>query len=343
MNSNTMNHLLFSDQAYYFMKNIPGLPAYWKTFLFDVVAMTKQLGPPTRWMTFLCADLRWNEIYNILSKLKGKEMSDAEIAELTYDEKCRMLNSNPVVVAKHFQYRLECLFKDILLGSCDPIGKILYDAIQIEFQFQGSPLAHCFIWIKDSVLLNEDNMEYFVRFVDMHVSAVLPDPVHSPSLHNLVKTYQTHAHSKTFRKYRNMSCRFNFGHFFTEKTIIAKPLSEDMDRDEIYEVLKRRDVTLTKVKNFIDQYLNPNDKTNYQSHMTTDDALQSLRIEKSEYYDCLLIAAGGDYEIHLKHPANSCFINNYNPTVLLGWQANMDISSSQFSIITDVSHTYAHI
>ena len=50
-------------------------------------------------------------------------MSDAEIAELTYDEKCRMLNSNPVVVAKHLQYRLECL------GSGDPIGKILYDAI----------------------------------------------------------------------------------------------------------------------------------------------------------------------------------------------------------------------
>ena len=28
MNSNTMNHLLFSDQAYYFMKNIPGSPVY---------------------------------------------------------------------------------------------------------------------------------------------------------------------------------------------------------------------------------------------------------------------------------------------------------------------------
>ena len=35
MSSNTMNHLIFSDQAYYFMKNIPGSPVYWKTFLFD--------------------------------------------------------------------------------------------------------------------------------------------------------------------------------------------------------------------------------------------------------------------------------------------------------------------
>ena len=56
-----------------------------------------------------------------------------------------MLNSNPVLVAKHFQYRLECLFKDVLLLSGDPVGKILYDAIRIEFQFRGSPHAHCYI------------------------------------------------------------------------------------------------------------------------------------------------------------------------------------------------------
>ena len=123
MSSNTMNHLIFSDQAYYFMKNIPGSPAYWKTFLFDVLAMIKQLGPPTWWMTFSCPDLRWNEIYKILSKLKGREMSDAEIANMTYNEKCNMLNSNTVILAKHFQYRLECLFKDVLLESGDPVGK----------------------------------------------------------------------------------------------------------------------------------------------------------------------------------------------------------------------------
>ena len=158
MSNDTMNHLIFSDQAYYFMKNIPGSPAYWKTLLFDVLAMIKRLGPPTWWMTFSCADLRWNEIYKILSKLGGREMSDAEIANMTYNEKCKMLNSNPVIVAKHFQYRLECLFKDVFLGCGDPVGKILYDAIRIEFQFRGSPHAHCFIWIKDCPILNEENL-----------------------------------------------------------------------------------------------------------------------------------------------------------------------------------------
>ena len=216
LDSGTMHHMIFSDQAYYFMKNIPGSPAYWKNFLFDVVAMIKQLGPPAWWITFSCADLRWNEIYKILSKLKGHEMSDTEIEQMTYDEKCKMLNSNPVVVAKHFQYRLECLFRDVLLGSGDPVGKLLYHAIRIEFQFRGSPHGHCFVWIKDCPVLSDDTVDMFTKFIDKHVSAFLPDPVTCPILYDLVKTYQTHAHSKTCRKYKNLQCRFNFGQFFTE-------------------------------------------------------------------------------------------------------------------------------
>jgi len=39
------------DEAYQFMSNIPGTPAYWKKFLFQVLAMVKQLGLPT---SFLC-------------------------------------------------------------------------------------------------------------------------------------------------------------------------------------------------------------------------------------------------------------------------------------------------
>ena len=59
--------------------------------------------------------------------------------------------------------------------------------------------------------------------------------------------------------------------------------------------------------------------------MTVDDVLHYLHIDKSEYYNCLSVACGVDYEIHLKRPPNSCFINNYNPIVLFAWQANMDI------------------
>ena len=59
--------------------------------------------------------------------------------------------------------------------------------------------------------------------------------------------------------------------------------------------------------------------------MTINEILNSFQITGNEYYTCLAISEGDEYEIHLKRPPNSCFINNYNPVVLLAWQANTDI------------------
>ena len=73
INSSSFQNLLFADQAYVFMKNIPGMPSYWKRFMYEVIAMIKQLGPPSWWMTLSCADLKWTEIHVILSNLGGEE------------------------------------------------------------------------------------------------------------------------------------------------------------------------------------------------------------------------------------------------------------------------------
>ena len=52
----------------------------------------------------------------------------------------------------------------------------------------------------------------------------LPLEQEEPHLPQLVKTFQSDCHSETFRKYKNTKCRFKFGHFCTDKTIIATPL-----------------------------------------------------------------------------------------------------------------------
>ena len=55
----------------------------------------------------------------------------------------------------------------------------------------------------------------------MVIRTDLPDPSSEPDLHEFVKTYQIHRHSKTCRKYRNEKCTLHFGKFFTSRTIIA--------------------------------------------------------------------------------------------------------------------------
>ena len=80
-------------------------------------------------MTLSCADLRWPELFQIIAQTNGKNMSDEEVEALSHDERCRLLNLNPVIVAKHFQYRVETFFTEILLANANPIGKIVHYAL----------------------------------------------------------------------------------------------------------------------------------------------------------------------------------------------------------------------
>jgi hypothetical protein len=123
-NTQDFQNLLLQDQAYLFLRQIPGSPPYWQKFMYEVVAMVKQLGIPTWFLTLSCADLRWPELFQIIAKTKGHNMTDEEVEVLSYHERCSMLNLNPVIVAKHFQYRVETFFREVLLSNANPIGKI---------------------------------------------------------------------------------------------------------------------------------------------------------------------------------------------------------------------------
>ena len=59
---------------------------------------------------------------------------------MCYHERCDTLNKNLVLVTRHFQYRVEILFKVIILDG--PLGKTQYCAIQVEFQVRESPHIH---------------------------------------------------------------------------------------------------------------------------------------------------------------------------------------------------------
>ena len=120
---------------------------------------------------------------------------------MAYHQRCELLNSNPVLVARHFQYRVEVFFKEIIIDG--PLGKTKYYAIRVEFQVRGLPHVHCFLWVMNAPVLNSDNKEEYVAFVDQIVHAFLRDRNENPELHELVKFYQLQRHSKTCMKYKN--------------------------------------------------------------------------------------------------------------------------------------------
>ena len=84
------------------MSSIKGTPEHWKKNFFEVQAMVKQLGIPTFFMTLSCADLQWNELIGIISKLNSLNLSDDDIKNKSYQGRSDILNKNPVLVARHF-------------------------------------------------------------------------------------------------------------------------------------------------------------------------------------------------------------------------------------------------
>ena len=202
----------------------------------------------------------------------------------------------------------------------------MYYALRIEFQMRGSPHLHTLIWAEDCPKLASETKEACIEFIDKHVQAYLPNKEDNPELHDLVNFYQKHAHSKTCRKYKNIKCRFNFGQFFTNRTIIiAEPLPDDLGDELKQPILKKQKEILTSVKEKINTVLNPSKSEDYDPKLAETDIFSSLGITEEEYYNALSISPDSDYDLHLKRPLDSCFINNYFVAGIKGFAANVDL------------------
>ena len=201
---------------------------------------------------------------------------------------------------------------------------MIYYALRIEFQMRGSPQLHALIWTFDCLKLTPDNKEPYVEFIDKYVQAYIPDEETEPQLHELVKTYHKHNHSKTCRKYKNISCRFNFGQYFAKRTIAAEPLNEDLDEGIKSNILDQQKKVLISVKQKIDEVLNPS-KPDYNPMLKEADILKSISITEDEYYSALSISQYSDSELHLKRPVDSCFINDYFVAIIKRFAANVDL------------------
>ena len=108
---------------------------------------------------------------------------------------------------------------------------------------RGSQHLHALIWTDDCPKLCPQTKDFYIEYIDKHVQAYLPNKGKHPKLYVLVNFYQKHTHSKTCRKYNNIQCRFNFGQFFTNRTIVAEPLPDDLDEDKKqYALLKQKEI-----------------------------------------------------------------------------------------------------
>ena len=112
--------------------------------------------------------------------------------------------------------------------------------------------------------------------------------------------------------------------FLTKRTVVAEPLSDELDEEVKTNMLTRRNEILSLVKDKVDKVLNPN-KSPYNTTKSEKEILSSLGITEERYYWALSVSHDSDFDLHLKRPLDSCFINNFFLAGVKGFRANVDL------------------
>ena len=108
--------------------------------------------------------------------------------QFSYQGRFNLLNSNPVLVARCFQYRVEIFFKEIVIDSS--IRKTKCNAILVEFQIRGSLHAPT---------LTKDYKEEYISSFENIIHVTLAQETEQPELYKLVITYR-YSHPEMFCK-----------------------------------------------------------------------------------------------------------------------------------------------
>ena len=95
-NPTVVEQLVRNEQAYKFLKNVRGSPAYWQDQLYDVLAMLQTLGIPTWFLTLSAADLPWPEMIQAVAVQFGRKLSQKDVLKMSIADRSRYLCQNPI-------------------------------------------------------------------------------------------------------------------------------------------------------------------------------------------------------------------------------------------------------
>ena len=316
-----MNFLMKKDMIYRHLQSIRGSPQYWHQRLKDLFGMTRQLGFPTFFLTLSCADLRWKEFIDTFARHSGTKVKDS----YTFEEKTKLLRSNPVLAARLFEKRFNRFMNMFIKGGVWCLGKVQDWYARIEMQFRGSPHAHMPIWIEDAPKYNgvgtdKRTREEIVTFCDKYITTKFPSMEEDDELHKIIKEVQTHSrnHSKSCLKHHKTMCRFGFPRPIARQTFICEPMKLDNDNDK--ERSKQAKTILTEMN----ATMNTLEKDRILSWTDFDNLLSKYNWTYDEYEWALRSVHTRAVIIHRREP-NARWVNQYNEELIRAWNANMDI------------------
>ena len=242
--------------------------------------------------------------------IDNKSYSNDELNALTWEEKSRLIQNDPVTCARHFDFQVQQFILKFLLSDRAPLGKIEDWFYRVEFQQRGSPHIHMLIWIEGAPKFGEHSDEDVCRFIDNTISC--SKPLDKCVLDELVSR-QVHNHSFTCKQKFQKQCRFHFPQLPMKNTQILYPLGDSdqvSDMNQYRVIWKRVNEQLNGMKE--------------GENISFEELLDKLEVTEDQYILAIRSSLNRP-TVFLKRNSNELRINNYNKHCLLAWRANMDI------------------
>ena len=306
----SLERLIHHDEGYKFLRALRGSPPYFEKAKKDLFAMIQQLGPATLFRSFSSAETKCMHLLKILGKLVDhRDYTDEEFKNLNWEEKCRLIQSDPVTCARHFDFQFNTFLKQFLLSEIGSNWKNKSWFYRVEYQQRGSPHVHMLIWLEDAPLFGVDKDEDVSSFIDKIITCRKPDD--DTTLLNLVNR-QMHRYSHTCRKKGKSVCRFNYPQPPMRSMQILHPLESVSEGNvkilkDLWKNIKKE---LNDVKEGVD--------------ITFEQLLENLGVSEERYILAIRLSLNC-LTVFLKRMPNELRVNNYNPACLAAWKANIDI------------------
>ena len=241
LNKQNLNNVKAEDLSRYnrsfeVFASVRGTASYYEKSKKNLMALLRQLGCPTVFLTLSCAEYDWPSLLKeIAETVYRRNFTFEEIEEMTIQEKNRLISENVVITTLHFNKRFQKLFSlmklDFFKGE-----NVSYHVVsfffRLEFQMRGAPHVHSLLWMKNnkqeeapsfwtSENIDSDNIEETVKKIEEManiLSTTNPDDVlcqdhfqekqyvqsvkcsECETIKAKASKYQTHYHTATCRK-----------------------------------------------------------------------------------------------------------------------------------------------
>ncbi|KAM8702289.1 hypothetical protein ACLKA7_007631 [Drosophila subpalustris] len=163
LNEEFMGNLICHDEGYRDLRDIRSSPAHWEEEKKKVMAIIRQFGLPTFFITLSVAETKWTELLVLLKRNVDRiEISEETASAMQFTEKARLIRTDPVTCARYFDYR----YREVLKLMKKPGGVFGLNYVEkyywrVEFQLKDAPTVD---------FNNDESIQNAIAFIDQSIS-----------------------------------------------------------------------------------------------------------------------------------------------------------------------------